>query len=193
MAIGRVQLDKLPASIKARRDFASRVAIGLQEIDGISLIGDPPNCLSSFWYLMIRLDRAKLGCDSAAFASALLQEGIGGVEAGYSVYHTDQRWYRDAVVFGTSGLPWSLNQERPRLFEFPNAYEANRMIVRVEVHESLRDRHADDLVRAIGKVARYLQGQCKPLEFGVSHGRAHSSHAVSGRANVEPSPSLRDV
>jgi dTDP-4-amino-4,6-dideoxygalactose transaminase/predicted dehydrogenase len=155
MAIGRVQLDKLPASIKARRDFASRVAIGLQEIDGISLIGDPPNCLSSFWYLMIRLDSAKFGCDSAAFASALSYEGIGGVAAGYSVYPTDQRWYRDAEVFGNSGLPWSLNQEQPRPFELPNAREANRTTVCVEVHESLRFRHADDLVRAIGKVARH--------------------------------------
>ena len=175
MAIGRVQLDKLPASIKARRGFASRVAIGLQAIDGISLIGDPPSCLSSFWYLMIRLDRAKLGCDSAAFASALSQEGIGGVMAGYPVYPTDQRWYRDAAVFGNSGLPWSLNQERPRPFELPNAHEANRMIVCVEVQESLRARHADDLVRAIAKVARHFRAQCKPLELGASGERAWSS------------------
>src|SRR5262249_51566353 len=120
MAIGRVQLDKLPASIKARRAFASRVATGLQEVDGISLIGDPPSCLSSFWYLMIRLDRAKFVWDSSAFASALSHEGIDGVAAGYPVYPTDQRWYRDAAVFGNSGLPWSLNQGRPRLFELPN-------------------------------------------------------------------------
>jgi len=157
MAIGRVQLDKLPASIEARRTFASRVAIGLQEVDGISLIGDPPGCLSSFWFLMIRLDRVQFGCDSAAFASALSQEGIGGVKAGYPVYPTDQRWYRDAAVFGDSGLPWSLNQERPRQFELPNAHDANRMIVSVEVHESLRARHADDLVKAIRKFARHYR------------------------------------
>jgi len=155
MAIGRVQLDKLPASIEARRTFASRVAIGLQEVDGISLIGDPPGCLSSFWYLMIRLDRGQFGCDSATFASALSEEGIGGVAAGYPVYPTDQRWYRDAVVFGDSGLPWSLNQERPRLSKLPNAHDANRMIVRVDVHESLRARHADDLIRAIRKIAKH--------------------------------------
>ena len=155
MAIGRVQLDKLPASIRARRAFASRVAMGLKGVDGISLIGDPPSCFSSFLYLMIRIDWDKFGCDSAAFASALLQEGIGRVGAGYPAFPTDQPWHRDAMVFGNSGLPWSLNQEGPRVFELPNAHDASRMIVVVDVYESLRTRHADDLVQAISKVARH--------------------------------------
>jgi perosamine synthetase len=157
MAIGCVQLVKLPASIKMRRAFAARVAAGLKETDGVSLIGDPPGCRSSFWYLMMRIDRAKVTCDSAGFAFALTKEGIAGAYPGYSVYPTDQPWYKEAAVFGRSGLPWSLNQESPRLFQLPNAHEANRMTVSVGVHESLRARHADELVRAVAKVACYYR------------------------------------
>ena len=107
MAIGRVQLEKLAGAITARRTFASLVETGLHEVDGVSLVGDPPDCLGSYWFLMIRLDTSKLVCDSQEFARALEEEGIGGVYAGYPFFPTDQPWHRDAVVFGKSGLPWS--------------------------------------------------------------------------------------
>ncbi|MGB6481338.1 MAG: DegT/DnrJ/EryC1/StrS family aminotransferase, partial [Candidatus Sulfotelmatobacter sp.] len=55
MAIGRVQLEKLAGAIIARRTFASLVEDGLHEVDGVSLVADPPECLGSYWFLMIRL------------------------------------------------------------------------------------------------------------------------------------------
>jgi perosamine synthetase len=156
MAIGRVQLVKLPASIEARRAFAAVVRAGLRDLEDVSLPTDAPDTLSSPWFLTLRLDSTKLRCDSAAFASALLAEGIAGVHAGYPFYPTDQIWHRDAVVSGTSRLPWSLcRQSGPRQFELLNAHQANRAIVRVDVHESLGVREAKDLVAAIKKVAGY--------------------------------------
>jgi dTDP-4-amino-4,6-dideoxygalactose transaminase/predicted dehydrogenase len=158
MAIGRVQLAKLPGAIDTRRAFASLVGAGLQGNDGVSLIGDPPGCASSYYFLMIRLDPAKVRSDSEAFAAALLSEGVDGVSAGYSVYPTDQLWHRDGAVFGSSGLPWSILQ-RPTSshFPLPNAHQANRSIVRVDVHEFLGAREARDLVAAITKIARYYK------------------------------------
>lgn len=155
MAIGRVQLDKLTGSIHLRRAFVSRVADGLKTTKGVSVIGDPPGCVSSFWYLMMRVDQTVLRCDSQEFACALVQEGIEGAGVRHSVYPTDQSWYRNAAVFGKSRLPWSINQIRPRVFELPNAHQANRTTVYVDVHESLRMLHADQLVRAVKKIARY--------------------------------------
>lgn len=159
MAIGRVQLEKLPGAIRARRTFASLVETGLQAVDGVSLIGDAPDSLGSYWFLMIRLDTSKLGCDSQEFATALLEEGIGGVYGGYPFFPTDQPWYQDAVVFGKSGLPWSAlpGQPRPRHFELPNAHRANRQTVRVDVHESLGNGEARDLVTAVKKLVRYYR------------------------------------
>jgi perosamine synthetase len=159
MAIGRVQLEKLPDGIIARRAFASLVETGLQEVDGVSLVGDAPECSGSYWFLMIRLDTSKFGCDSQEFVTALLEEGIGGVFAGYPFFPTDQPWHRDAVIFGKSGLPWSVLSEhsKPQHFALPNAHEANREIVRVDVHESLGDGEARDLVVAVKKLTQYYR------------------------------------
>lgn len=157
MAIGKVQLEKLPNAVKHRRQFAARIDKGLKDIEGTELIGDPPGCQSSYWYLMVRLDRTIIRCNSLTFAQALGQEGIGGVEAGYSVYPTDQLWHRNAAVFGKTGLPWSLTQEKPRSYELPNAHEANERIVRIAIHESLGPREARDLIEAFRKVARHYR------------------------------------
>jgi perosamine synthetase len=155
MAIGRVQLEKLPAAVHHRRSFAALVQAGLSEVAGVELIGDPPGCESSYWFLMVRIDPAIVSCDSHVFTIALMAEGIEGVHAGLSVYPTDQPWHRNAAVFGKSGLPWSLIQERPRQYALPNAHEANARMVRIEIHESLGAREAHDLVRAIRKIAQF--------------------------------------
>jgi dTDP-4-amino-4,6-dideoxygalactose transaminase len=79
------------------------------------------------------------------------------VQAGYPFYPTEQPWYRDAAVFGTSGIPWSMlgEQSKPRHFDLPNAHDANQSILRIDVHESLAAREATDLVNAIRKIARF--------------------------------------
>jgi dTDP-4-amino-4,6-dideoxygalactose transaminase len=158
MAIGRVQLEKLPAALQARRHFASLVADGLKDVKGVSFIGDAPGCSGSYWFLCLYLDSTALNCNSPKFADALEFEGIGGVRAGYPFIPTDQPWHRDAVVFGTSVMPWSLRESaRPQHFALPNAHAANRAIVRVDVHESLGAGEARDLVIAVKKVAQYYR------------------------------------
>jgi perosamine synthetase len=166
MAIGRVQLEKLPDGITVRRAFASLVESGLQEVDGVSLVGDAPECSGSYWFLMIQLDTSKLRCDSQEFATALLEEGIGGVFAGYPFFPTDQPWYRDAVIFGKSGLPWSAvsGHSKPQHFALPNAHEANYKIVRVDVHESLGVGEARDLVVAVKKLTQYYRASAHHIE-----------------------------
>lgn len=155
MAIGQVQLAKLPAAVRHRRAFAAKVAQGLRDVPGVSLAGDPTHSESSFYYLMIYLDSSRIGCDSQAFAKALQLEGLDGIHAGYSVYPTDQVWHQQGIVFGKSGLPWSLHQGKPGRYELPNAHAANQAMVRVDIHESLGDREARDLIAAIAKVAKF--------------------------------------
>lgn len=155
-AIGRVQLSKLPGFLDGRRRFAGEVGARLANVAGVRLIEPLPESVSSYWYLMLYLDEGRIHCDSAAFAGGLSREGIGGVHAGYSVYPTDQSWYRETKVFPSSKLPWSLLglQTAPR-YELPNAHAANRRIVRIEVHESLQVREAIDLSNAVRKLAAY--------------------------------------
>jgi hypothetical protein len=105
----------------------------------------------------LTVDLAKLACDSKVFAQGLQLEGIGGVYAGYPVHPTDHPWYREGRIFGDSGIPWSLVQERPKLYDLPNARQSNRMLVRIDIHENLGRREAKDLLVAIGKVARHYR------------------------------------
>jgi perosamine synthetase len=165
MAIGRVQLDKLPGAIQKRRSFVSLVETALHEADGISLVGDPADCSGSYWFLMLWIDPSKLGCDSQEFATDLLEEGVGGVSAGYPFFPTDQPWHRDAVVFGDSGFPWSAftAHSSPQHFELPNAHRATQEIVRIDVHESLGEVEARDLVAAVKKLARYYRKSRQPI------------------------------
>jgi perosamine synthetase len=179
MAIGRIQLEKLPDAVKARRRFATLVAKGLEGLKGVSLVGDAPDCEGAYWFLSLFVDSAELNCDSQQFATALELEGIGSVQSGYPFFPTDQPWHRDAVVFGKSGMPWSLRQgTRPQHFELPNAHAANRAIVRVDAHESLGPREARDLVMAIRKVARYYG---LPAE-AVHRTQPVESHNIAKRA-----------
>jgi perosamine synthetase len=158
MAIGRVQLEKLPRALQARRNFASLVAAGLKDVRGVSFVSDAPGCSGAYWFLCIVIDRADIHCNSQQFAVALELEGIGGVHAGYPFIPTDQPWHRDAVVFGTSRMPWSLRQpSTPRQFELPNAHAVNQAIVRVDVHESLGTAEARDLAMAVKKVAAHYR------------------------------------
>jgi len=158
MAIGRVQLEKLPGALRARRNFASQVASGLKDVKGVSFIGDAPGCSGAYWFLCLFIDRTGLNCDAKQFAAALELEGIGGVQAGYPFIPTDQPWHRDAVVFGKSGMPWSLRQPSgPLRFKLPNADAVNHAIVRVDVHESLGAREARDLVMAVKKIADHYR------------------------------------
>jgi perosamine synthetase len=176
MAIGRVQLAKLPGFLEARRRFVALVEAGLKGVEGVSLVSPPPDSVGAYWFLLLKLDFAKLRCASDEFSGALEAEGIGGVAGGYPFFPTDHPWHRDAVAFGTSGLPWSLLQNKPQHFDLPNAHAANGAMIRVDVHEQLGPREARDLVNAVGKLARY---------FALPAARSGADQAHAGKETIE--------
>lgn len=159
MAMGRVQLDKLPNSLAARRRFASAVRNGINDVVGITMDLDPEFCESVYWFLLFRLDPEIIKCSDSEFAIALQQEGIEGVSIGYPFFPTDHPWNRDQNVFGSSGFPWT-HTDDPELgrneFPLPNARAANQNCVRVDVHESLGLREAEDLLLALKKLATHF-------------------------------------
>lgn len=159
MAIGRVQLKKLSSQIADRRAFAAMVDTGLQDVAGIAMVGDSAHSKCSYHFLMLRLDVDRLGCTPEQFTQGLADDGIGGVGP-YKVFPTDNPWYRDAVVFGTSGLPWSARTAAPtpERFELPNAREMTRTLVRVDLYEGMGAAEARDLVTAIKKAIRWYGG-----------------------------------
>lgn len=157
LAIGRVQLAKLPGFLKARRAFVDIVGAHLTEVRGVELVRAPEMTEGAWWFLLLRLDAAELTCTAKAFGSALQLEGIGGVSDGYPFYPTDGAWHRECVVYGASGLPWSLVGDKPQVYSLPNAHAANAQVVRVDVHERLGTKEARNLADAVRKIAAYYR------------------------------------
>jgi dTDP-4-amino-4,6-dideoxygalactose transaminase len=155
LAIGRVQLERLPEFLVKRRAFVAEVAERVKQVRGVDLMGPPAGAQGAYWFLLFRLDHDKVGCSAEQFGMALAAEGVEGVYGGYPFFPTDHPWHREAIVYGAGGLPWSLNQEAPRIYELPNAHAANRRMVRVDVHERLGPREARQLATAVGKIARH--------------------------------------
>lgn len=155
LAIGRVQLSKLPAAIGKRREFALTVEKGIAHVEGVTFLSDPSYGESSFWFMLLRIDSQKLSCDSQQFAIALNAEGIEGVMGGYPFYPTEQPWYTDANFFCKQNEVATLHETHDIRLRAPlsNAHSANQHLVRVDVHESLGPAEAIDLIAAIEKVA----------------------------------------
>jgi perosamine synthetase len=159
LAIGRVQLAKLPQAIVRRRAFALAAINQLQQVPGVTAIGDPEFGQSSFWFMLLRLDDRILNCNAAKFAVALAEEGIGGVTTGYPFYPVLQPWYQDGNFFAKNNALVDRKIANDRLVgaKLANALLSNANLVRVDVHESLKNKDARDLAQAVIKVANHFR------------------------------------
>jgi len=161
MAIGRVQLEKLPGADRGATAIARpRSEAGLQKVDGVSLIGEAPDTRNSPWFLILRLDRSRVRCNAGRSSRrALIEEGIDGVQPGYPFYPTDQPWHRGhrRVRHQSLAMVDGLTGDKPRFSCSRTAHAANAAIVRVDVHEGLKSGEARDLVSANRQDHRVLQ------------------------------------
>lgn len=165
MAIGREQLKKLPGQIAARRAFAAMIDAGLEGVDEVSVIGDPPYGRSSYHFVMLRVDVDRLRCTIEEFVTGLIDDGIVAVGT-YHRFPTDGPWYRNAAVFGASGLPWSARLETPtpQHFDIPNARDMTRTLLRVDLYEGMGPPEARDVVAAIKKAIRWYKARAVKVE-----------------------------
>jgi len=154
-AIGRVQLRKLPAMIRRRRELARMLDEGCAErLGAVRMLGDPPGCEGSYWFVFFRLDLAAVRVDVAAFAEALGAEGI-PASPSYAAVPVRQDWYRDRAVFGNSGLPWTsplYGGDRDREYPLPNIEATLACHFHVTFHEGCSEREVDDFLAAAAKL-----------------------------------------
>lgn len=57
-ALGCAQLEALPSLLEAKRRLFENYSIAFSQLDGITLLGQPPNCRSNFWLQTLLLDNA---------------------------------------------------------------------------------------------------------------------------------------
>ena len=75
-AVGLAQLDRVDGICTRRHLLGERLGEGLRGIKGVYAHEVSPNCYSSYWFYMIRINEEELGASREEFVKALNAEGI---------------------------------------------------------------------------------------------------------------------
>ena len=73
--IGREQLKKLPAIVRRRRELAGQIAEGCRSLKGVRVVGDPPDCQGSYWFLFFHFEAGCYRTDKRGFCAGAVGRG----------------------------------------------------------------------------------------------------------------------
>ena len=110
-AIGRIQLKKLQSELQLRENIVDILFDGLSSLPGLHLPKIRDNCTHVFYTFPILLDIEILGIDRQKIVSALIAEGVKGIEGGYAIIHT-LPIFQKKIAMGNKGFPWSYSKSR---------------------------------------------------------------------------------
>lgn len=137
-ALGRSQLQKLPAFVEKRRQLAAMYDAAFAEIDYIAPLAVHDDVTHAYHLYMVQFDTAALGMDRAAIFSALRAANI-GVNVHYIPVHLHP-YYRDNLSTGP-GL-------------CPVAEAAYERLVTLPIFPQMSEADIDDVVEAVRGLAR---------------------------------------
>jgi perosamine synthetase len=155
-ALGRVQLRKLPSVVRRRRALVAQLGQRIADLGTVRLGKVIEGAESSYWFLFLRIDEARLRVTKDRFAEAVKAEGL-PVAPSYDHIVYDAPWLRDRRTFGHSGHPWTsapFGRDLPYDECCPNARRAIATHMMVALHEGWSEREVGDLARALRKVER---------------------------------------
>ena len=155
-AIGRVQLQRLPDIVRRRREVVARLAQAMADLGTVRLGKVLDGAVSSYWFLLVRIEVDRLTVDKARFAEAIGAEGV-PVGAAYDNIVFEQPWIRDRQTYGQTKCPWSCPlYDRQVTYEgsCPGARQAIDDHFVVPLHESYTEREVADIAEALHKVER---------------------------------------
>lgn len=155
-AVAIAQLGKLPAICARRNALGDRLTEAIRDVPGVTPHPVLPDCRSSYWFYMGRMDPDVLGVSRDDFARAVAAEGV-PVGAGY----IGKMVYEYPVLTGhhayeSSPYPWDGVYGRniaygPGLCPTAEAIEATSW--RTPLTEHMTERDVDDIAMALRKVA----------------------------------------
>ena len=159
-AVGRVQLEKLPAIIAGRRRVAEGVRDAVGGLQAVSVGAQAEGAEGVYWFMRLRVDADRLSVGKDEFARAAAAEGI-PVGVSYRHLPAEAKWFRERLVFPGSDYPWGLpayKGDRQAQFACPNAVEAAESHCMLSIHENWGQEEVADEGRALAKVeAAYLK------------------------------------
>jgi len=161
--IGRVQLRKLPGIIEGRRRVGRALEAGCRErLQTVRLVTGPEEVKPVFWFLLFRLDMARLRVDKETFVKALDAEGV-SFRPTYLVVPTRMSWHEYGRVFGkTSRMPWTGPGgeifAKDRDLPLPNIEETDAAHISFQFNEQFGEAEIESILTALEKVERaYLR------------------------------------
>jgi dTDP-4-amino-4,6-dideoxygalactose transaminase len=153
--VGKVQLERLPAMIEARRAVAGRLASRARgELSAFKFHEEREGDRASWWFVMFHLLEDKLSVDAQTIVEALQAEGI-SISLGYGAIPLEWPWATERCVACGAGAPCDRPEcrfgkcEPPAL---PNARAADAQFLRFGIHEGWLPEHADQVIDAMVKV-----------------------------------------
>ncbi|CAG7595484.1 GDP-perosamine synthase [Paenibacillus solanacearum] len=154
-AVGIAQLKKLPWICEQRHRYGDRLTEGIRDLPGIKPHRVTEDDWSSYWFYMLRVDEAKLGCTRDEFSKALAAEGIPN-SAGYIpkvVYM--QPLFQNKQAYLNSHFPFELSEASYAQGICPEAEAILETAVRLPVNEFYTGQDVEETIEAIRKVAAY--------------------------------------
>jgi dTDP-4-amino-4,6-dideoxygalactose transaminase len=156
-AIGRVQLRKLPETVRVRRAVVAGIAEGIADLTTVSVPEPIPGAEPSYWFLRMRYHAEAATCDKATYCRALSAEGL-AINPSYraALPHT-MDWFVQRRVFGHSGYPWASPDyagDPDRTFPCPNANATMDTHFNLQVYESWTETEIADAVAIMRKADR---------------------------------------
>ncbi|MCL2298599.1 MAG: DegT/DnrJ/EryC1/StrS family aminotransferase, partial [Firmicutes bacterium] len=138
-AVGIAQLGKLERICARRSEIGERITREIAGLPGIHPPGVLEGCRSSYWFYMLRIDKARAGVDARSFADALQAEGIPAGKGYIPTCVYEYPLFRGAYPKGLC----------------PVAEEILDTSVKFSVSEFWTDGDVDEIIEAIKKVAVY--------------------------------------
>ncbi|WP_135553495.1 DegT/DnrJ/EryC1/StrS family aminotransferase [Paenibacillus cymbidii] len=161
-AVGIAQLKKLPLVCERRHSYGDRLTAGIADLPGIAPHRVADGNYGTYWFYMLRVDEAALGCTRDQFSEALKGEGVSN-GAGYikqAVYM--QPLFQRKTAYPGSHFPFELYDVDYKEGLCPEAEAILRTAIVIPVNEFYTDTDLADTITGIRKVA---------LHFGNKEGR----------------------
>ncbi len=158
--IGRSQLRKLDAVLARRRSLVDALCTRIADLTALRIGKVIPGAVSSWWFILLRVEPGALTANKDELARALTAEGI-PCDAAYDHIVPEQDWIRSRATYGASGCPWTCplyGREVSYEGTLRGAREAVDRHMVLRLHEGCSMREVGDVAAALHKVeAAYLR------------------------------------
>ncbi len=160
-AVGLAQVEKVEEICRKRNVYGDALTEGIKDLPGIYVPKVHPECKSSYWFYLIRVDENELGCTRREFVDALRAEGV-QASPGYiaqCVYEMDM--FTQKTAYGEMKCPFSCPYYG-REIEYktglcPNAEKILETCIRLESKEYFTEQDLRETIEGIRKVSAYYQ------------------------------------